>query len=293
MIYHPLFAWFYWNPPRDLFVIPFINHPVRIYGFCFVLGFILGYFLVAWMFKQKMLASNKIKAKQLSYQLVDKLTWFVVIGTIVGARLGDVFFYDWPYYRENLLTIFMIWRGGLASHGGVIGVIIAVYLYYRWILKPYPEFTFIGLLDILVVPAGLAAFFIRIGNFFNQEILGPKTDMPWGIVFGDPIDGISGFPRHPTQLYEAISYLLIFFLTIYLYKTRSRNLKPGMLSGLFFIAVFGSRFFIEFIKSPQSMLIDESFLQMGQYLSIPFILFGFTLILFGPKWNGNEPRFPS
>jgi phosphatidylglycerol---prolipoprotein diacylglyceryl transferase len=373
MVNHPFLAWFYWNPPRDLFTIPYIDHPVRIYGICFVAGFIIGYFLLAAMYKQKILYANTIKerdifswdalikylqvafdkpehkiaplvqkldkktrseimqlkchqapcsrlkaailqsindspvkftraileelfpeaivtAKQWGYILTDKLTWFVVLGTIIGARLGDVFFYDWPYYKDNLLRIFMVWNGGLASHGGVIGVFIAVYIYYRWVLKPFPEITFIGLLDMLVVPSGLAAFFIRIGNFFNQEILGPETHMPWGIVFGNPIDGGPVVPRHPTQLYEALVYLSIFFVTLFLWNTRFTKLKPGFLCGLFFVLVFGSRFLIEFIKMPQSLLIDESFLQMGQYLSIPFVIFGLCLMAFGQKWNECIPK---
>lgn len=368
MVDHPFIAWLYWNPSRDLFTIPFLDHPVRIYGVCFVTGFIIGYFLLAAMFKQKILHANTITerdisswstlikqlqlafdrpehkiaplvqkldkkarseiqqlkcdqepcpklkaailysinnapikftratledllpdafitAKQWGYTLTDKLTWYVVLGTIIGARLGDVFFYDWPHYKDNLLRIFMVWKGGLASHGGVLGVFIAVYLYYRKVLKSFPEISFLNLLDMLVVPSGLAAFFIRIGNFFNQEILGPETHMPWGIIFGDPIDGSPAIPRHPTQLYEALIYLAIFFTTLFLWKTRFTKLKPGFLCGFFFVAVFGSRFLIEFIKMPQSQLIDESFLQMGQYLSIPFIVFGIWLMAFGRHWN--------
>lgn len=361
-------AWLYWNPPRNLFIIPYLNHPVTIYGVCFVTGFIIGYFLLAAMFKRKLLdagtlrerdiqswtaliqylqialdkpdyqaapllqkldkkacgeilslkchqePSQKLKsailasindspvkftratleelfpdalitAKQWGYNLTDKLTWYVVLGTIIGARLGDVFFYDWPYFKHHPLAIFMIWKGGLASHGGVLGVFIAVYLYYRWILKPFPEFSFITLLDMLVVPSGLVACFIRIGNFFNQEILGPESHLPWAIIFGDPIDGGPVIPRHPTQLYEAVIYLGIFIVMLILWQTRSTKLKPGFICGLFFIAVFGFRFLIEFIKEPQSQMIDESFLQMGQYLSIPFVLFGVSLMAFGQRWS--------
>ena len=373
MVHHPILAWLYWNPSRDLFTIPYINHPVRIYGVCFVAGFIISYFILAWMYKKKILQFSKIRerdiaswpllikqlqmaidhedhpafsivqkfdkktrneimhmqcsqepcnslktailhalndsphkltrarieelfpqslvtAGQWGFILTDRLTWFVVLGTIIGARLGDVLFYDWPRYKDNPIEIFMIWKGGLASHGGVIGVMLSVYLYYRTILKRFPEISFVGLLDLLAVPSGLVAFFIRIGNFFNQEILGPPTKMPWGIIFGDPIDYSPPIPRHPTQLYEAAFYLIVFIGLMYLWSTRYTKLRTGIISGLLFVAIFGFRFVIEFLKTPQSLIIDESFLQMGQYLSVPFILLGVYLIAYGQKCD-IKPKY--
>jgi phosphatidylglycerol---prolipoprotein diacylglyceryl transferase len=360
-MHYQLLAWLYWDPPRNLFVIPYIDHPVTIYGVCFTTGLILAYFLLIWIFSQSIARQDSIQERdvaswsllvryfqaafdnpahlayplsqqidkktrlkllQLQYQqepckslkstllnvmsnflrqtsrskieeifspaimsakqwgclLTDRLTWFVVLGIIIGARLGDVFFYDWPYYRNNLPAIFMVWKGGLASHGGVVGLLLAVYLYHRKVLKPFPEIHFINLLDMLSIPAGLGAFFIRLGNFFNQEVLGPPTDLPWGVIFGNPMDLSAAVPRHPAQMYEGIVYLGIFFFMLYLWMTRSTKLKPGVLSGLVLLAIFGSRFLIEFVKSPQSLLIEESFLQMGQYLSIPFIIGGLFLI---------------
>jgi phosphatidylglycerol:prolipoprotein diacylglycerol transferase len=363
---NPFLGWIYWNPPRHLFKLPYFDHPITIYGLCFVTGFIISYFILVWMFKQKLsrlpylqerdidswpllvdrlqiiqstsshllspflqklkpklknellhlhcrqepskklkdallhllneavplYSKNKVEellspamttSTQWGFLLTDRLTWFVVLGTLIGARLGDVFFYDWPYFKEHLLEIFMVWKGGLASHGGVVGVLIGVYLYSRFVLKSFPEITFIELLDMMVVPSGLAACFIRIGNFFNQEILGPPTTMPWGIVFGDPVDGYPSLPRHPAQLYEALTYFVIFATMMLLWKKRGAALKPGIISGLFFTALFGFRFCIEFIKEPQSQLIDESFLMMGQYLSIPFVLMGIGLIMYGNR----------
>ncbi len=361
-------AWIHWDPPRHLFKLPIVDHPITFYGLFFVTGLIIGYFIIAWMFRQLLDHSNHITEKdvdswpllvdrlqcisssethplfpflqkldvklkrelqslrchqepskklkshllnilndaisfipktklqenlapalrssaQIGYVLTDKLTWFIVLGTIIGARLGDVFFYDWPYFREHPWQIFMVWKGGLASHGGVIGILISLFLYYRSVLKPFPEISFITLLDMIAVPAGLAGFFIRLGNFFNQEILGPPTTLPWGIVFGDPVDYYSPFPRHPTQMYEGICYLIIFYAMMYLWNKRLGFTRPGWISGIFFIAVFTSRFMIEFIKDPQSHLIDESFLMMGQYLSLPFVALGMILIIFGHKWK--------
>lgn len=217
--------------------------------------------------------------KELTLFLGDRLTWFVVIGTIIGARLGHVFFYDWPRYQHNPIEVFKVWEGGLASHGGTIGVILALFLYQRSIKFSFPEFTFLSLLDILCVPTAMTAVWIRIGNFMNQEIVGPVTSVPWAIVFGSPMEGPGGFPRHPTQLYEALAYLVIFCILYTLWRKKRDILPSGTLFGLFMVLVFGSRFLIEFVKTPTSLMMDESLLLTGQYLSIPFIAIG-ALLLF-------------
>ena len=353
-------AWLVWNPNRVLFTIPLIDRPVMVYGFCFVIGFMIGYFIVAWMLKekieqtkilerdvanwphliqalQKALADPEGKLsknfnrkitqevmnyhghgnvsetlkkeilkglnesalsketfekylpgainspRDLSYILTDRITWYIVLGTVIGARLGHVLFYDLPRYLQNPIEVFKIWEGGLASHGGVLGVLIAVYLYHRIELKKFPEISLIGLIDCLVIPSGLVAFFIRIGNFFNQEIVGPETNVPWAVIFVDPMEGGGGVPRHPTQLYEAGAYLAIFILLLYLWNTTNLREKPGFFTGIFMVLLFGARFFIEFVKLPQSLIINESFLQMGQYLSIPFIIFGLALLIWSPQ----------
>jgi prolipoprotein diacylglyceryltransferase len=178
----------------------------------------------------------------------------------------------------------------LASHGGVAGVMIALFLYQRSIRKQYPEFTFIGLLDMLAVPAPLASFCIRMGNFFNQEILGTPTNVPWAIIFGDPADGSVPQPLHPAQLYEAFAYLITFVILYSLWRKKGLSLRPGLMIGLMFIMIFGARFFVEFFKAHLSSIIDESFLQMGQYLSIPFVLLGIVFCFYGkffPKSNGE------
>jgi prolipoprotein diacylglyceryl transferase len=222
------------------------------------------------------------KIKDLCYFLSDRLTWFVVIGTIVGSRLGHVFFYEWPHYRDNPLDIIKIWEGGLASHGGVIGVILALTLFQRTIRRSFPELHFVAILDCLSIPSALVAVCIRLGNFFNQEITGPETTVPWAVTFANPVEWTDAVPRHPTQLYEALVYLLIFVAMFAFWKIKGQSLKSGTLIGALFIAIFSSRFFLEYFKAPSSMMIDESTFFAGQILSIPFILFG-AVLLFLPE----------
>lgn len=282
---HPLFAWLYWDPERVVFTVPLIERPIVWYGLWFVFGFIVGYFLLVYMFQKTLQPRFGNASRNLAYALIDRMTWFVVCGTLIGARLGHVFFYDWPRYAAHPLDILKIWEGGLASHGGTIGIMIAIFCYQRLFCKPYPELSFLKILDLFSVPTAFGACCIRIGNFTNQEILGTPTNLPWAIIFGHPADGSAPVPRHPAQLYEAVVYLGIFILLYYLWRYRSEKLRPGVLLGTFFVLTFASRFFIEFIKNPQSLVIDESLLQMGQYLSIPFIALGIILILFGKNLN--------
>lgn len=261
---------FYWNPNPDAFTIPFLQMPIKIYGICFAAGFLIGYLIFLNLLNKKLapLAKEKVQS------LVDKLTWFVIGGTIIGARLGHVFLYDWERYRAHPWQIFNLREGGLASHGGAVGVLLALALYYIFIFRKQTGRSFLELLDLIVIPTALVGFFIRLGNFFNQEIIGTPTDMPWGVIFGSPIDNHSIVPRHPAQLYEGIAYLAIFALLGWLYKkTRALSL-PGLLTGLFFMLIFGSRFLIEYVKAHQAAVIDQSLLQAGQLLSIPFILGG-------------------
>lgn len=274
-----MIAWFHWDPPRDIFTVPIIDRPVAWYGFFFVLGFAIGYFLTYQIFKKKLESEYpKQQAADLSLKLTDRLTWFVMGGTIIGARLGHVFFYEWPSYKDHPLDIIKIWEGGLASHGGALGILISLILFLKFSKKLYPKLNFINVIDVLAIPAALACSLIRVGNFFNQEILGPPTMVPWAVVFGHPVDGSAPIPRHPTQLYEALAYFFVFIVLLTIWNRRGNALREGILGGLFFILMCSARFLIEFIKSPfQSQMIDESFLQTGQYLSIPLILLGFIL----------------
>lgn len=281
----PLMAWLYWDPMPQAFTIPFIDRPVAWYGICFVTGFILGYIVLQPIFRQFLLGTKRYRAediRELTTFYTDRLTWFIVLGTIIGARLGHVLFYDFPYYVRNPVEIIMTWKGGLASHGGTVGVIISMILFLYFYRKSLPELSFIKLIDMLVIPTALTVTFIRIGNFINQEILGYPTTLPWGVIFGHPADRSYPEPRHPVSLYEAGCYFAIFIILYSLWKYRRDTLKKGFLSGLFFVLVFGSRFLIDFFKLPQSQIIDETFLQMGQYLSLPFILLG-MILMFIPK----------
>lgn len=227
---------------------------------------------------QEIFPQSLASTKQTAYLLADRLCWFAVVGTVIGARLGDVFFYNWSYFREHPVEILKIWNGGLASHGGVLGVMLALYLYTKMIQRSIPQLSFLYLLDLVCVPTALVACFIRLGNFMNQEIIGIPTDLPWGVLFGHPADQVTAVPRHPVQLYEAIAYFITFIVLWQMWKKQPSNEKPGALVGMMFILIFGSRFILEFWKNTQeSSLIDSSFLQAGQILSIPFILLGIFL----------------
>lgn len=289
-------CWFYWDPPREAFTIPFIHHPVVWYGILFVAGFVSAYFILNPIFTRFLIQTGQEQAldpsltspKKAAYLLTDRLCWFAVIGTIVGARLGAVFFYDWPYFRQHPLEIIKVWNGGLASHGGVVGVMLALFLYAKYIQRWIPQLTFLRLLDFVAIPSALTACFIRLGNFINQEIVGIPTTMPWGVLFGHPADNVSAVPRHPVQLYEAGAYLITFFILWRLWKYHHLDEKPGALIGFMLIFIFGSRFVIEFWKSTQESIISSSFLQMGQILSIPFILLGIFLV-----WRSLSGSFVS
>lgn len=213
--------------------------------------------------------------------LCDKLTVYVVIATIIGARLFHVFFYEKPsFYLSNPLKILYVWEGGLASHGAAIGIVLAIILFSYRYRSFRPKLDWLRVLDYVSLPALVAAFFIRLGNFTNQEILGTKTALPWAVIFGHPVDGGLPVARHPVSLYEALYYLLLFIILFPLAWKTSLLEKKGKLIGLFLIVVFTFRFFIEFLKEEQSELLNTvSTLTMGQYLSIPLVILGGYLLL--------------
>lgn len=280
------FSWLVWNPDRNIFYIPYFHHPITWYGVLFALGFFIAYFLVRAMltdyFQSKKLTLKS--AKERALLLTDRLTLLIILGTIIGARLGHVFFYDWLEYKKHPLEIFKVWEGGLASHGAAIGILIAIVIFILWSRKKFPELHFFVILDAIVIPAALVGTFIRTGNFINQEILGKPTDLPWGVIFENPMDGIAWIPLHPVQLYEALFYLGLFILLFLLWKYQPSQLGKGRIAGLFFVGIFGFRFFIEFLKLPQSSLIDESYYgNVGQLLSIPFVIVGLWLFFISFK----------
>lgn len=272
---------FVWDPDRVFFIIPYLRHPVMWYGVLFALGFIIGYFLVRKILAD-FLTNSKLPRKEAekeALRLTDQGIVLIVIGALVGARLGHVFFYGWHYFKHHPQDIFKVWEGGLASHGGAIGVIIALVFFIWMNRKRRPRFTFLMAIDVVVIPTALVGCFIRIGNFINQEITGIPTSLPWGVTFLHPLDGIPGVAVHPVQLYEALFYLLVFCVLLALWLRDRSTLGNGLLTGWFFVLVFGFRFVVEYLKTPQNDAFDANgWIKMGQLLSIPFVLAGACLL---------------
>lgn len=257
-----------WNINPEIFRIG--GFALRYYSVLFAIAFLLGYWLMKRMFQNE----------GLDEQMLNPLLIYIIAGTIIGARLGQVFFYEFGYYQHHLFEIvfpFRIsskgfeWTGyqGLASHGGAIGILIALALY----CKKYKQ-NFLSIIDKLVVVVALAGFFIRTGNLFNSEIIGKPTDVPWAFIF----ERVDFVPRHPSQLYEAVAYLVIFLILWKLYQAKGLELKKGFLLGLFLILVFSARFLIEFMKESQEAFESALPINMGQILSLPFILAGIYLV---------------
>lgn len=242
---------------------------LRWYSILFVSGFVLGWFIFKWFFKREGVPQT----------LLDPLLYTLLIGTIVGARLGHCLFYQPDYYlgsMEGFWEIFMPWKGGLASHGGTIALFIAMWWFARHYGKKY-DFDFLWILDRLCITVCFAGALIRLGNLCNSEIYGDVTSLPWGFVFelrGETL------PKHPTQLYEAFCYTVLGLVLLSLYKYRLSKMYRGTFIGIFFVALFGMRFIIEFIKEPQVGFEENMVLNMGQLLSIPFILLGAGLLVY-------------
>ena len=255
-----LLNFIHWNVNPEIFQLgPF---SVRWYGLLFASGFLIGYYI-----GEKMLRSENVPQKW-----IDSVFFYIIIATIVGARLGHVFFYGWDYYSQNPSEIIKVWHGGLSSHGGTLGILVAIIIYSKVVTKR----SMLWILDRIVVPTALVAAFIRLGNLMNSEIYGVQTSLPWGFIFERNGETVA---KHPTQLYEALSYIITFIVLTYMYwKTRAKN-KEGLIFGLFFMFIFGARFFIEFIKEDQEAFEAGMALNMGQWLSIPFVLGGLFLAI--------------
>ena len=271
----------------DAEIIPGYRTP-NWYGLLFVSGMILGYFVIRKMFKQE----------NISNELLDKLVMYMVPATVIGARLGHVFFYG-PYwgpegYLSNPIEIFKIWEGGLASHGAAIVILLALWYFSNKVIKrPY-----LWMLDRIAAPVAIAGAFIRLGNLVNHEMVGYVTDVPWGFRFlhhdcMNLIDGQylcewSDIPvRHPANLYESLAYFLSFGILMFLFWKKNAWKKQGMVFGTFLILIFGFRFLIEFVKESQtdndSMVDVSTGLNTGQWLSVPLVLAGIILIILARK----------
>lgn len=256
-----------WNVDPEIFSIGFIS--IRYYSLLFMLSFIIGIAIFHGVYKRE----NQPKED------LDPLLIYMMLGTVIGARLGHCLFYDPSYYLSNPVKILKVWEGGLASHGAAIGILLALYLFS----KKHPHQPFLWLVDRVVITVALAGFFIRIGNLFNSEIIGKTTDMPWGFKFikaqvADPLT-----PRHPAQVYEALAYLIIFFILYRIYRIQVSKVRRGFLLGLFLILIFGVRFIIEFFKEYQVAFESSMTLNLGQILSIPAVIAGLILIFWAKE----------
>ncbi|MFD1628290.1 prolipoprotein diacylglyceryl transferase [Pseudopedobacter beijingensis] len=258
-----------WNPSESLIDLGFIS--IKFYSLCFLLAFLFSYIVVKKQFEKK----------NISIEVLDKLTIYVFLGTLIGARLGHCLFYDFAYYSKHPLEIILPFTfnpfrftgfQGLASHGGGIGILVSLYLFSR----KY-KMNLWYLVDTVAMVVPLAGGFIRLGNLMNSEIIGKVTDVSWAFIFVKE----DMQPRHPAQLYEAICYFLLFFLLYRINKERKKAV--GFNFGFVITGIFIVRFLVEFIKENQSAFENGMFLNMGQILSIPFILLGLYLLFIKKK----------
>lgn len=261
-----------WNPDPE--IVDIFGISIRYYGILFVGGLILSIYILGWIFKKEKLPPENL----------EKLSIYGMIGILVGARLGHCLFYEPSYYLSNPLEMILpisflpgggikfIGYQGLASHGGALGILIALYFYSR-----KTKHSMIDAMDLIALVAGVTLGFIRLGNFMNSEIIGVPTTKPWGVIF-EQVDSI---PRHPAQLYEAISYFIIFAIMIILYKKKRERLKNGFFFGFATILFFTTRFIIEFVKEDQVRFEEGMTFNMGQILSLPYIAVGIGFLIYG------------
>ncbi|MDO5342402.1 MAG: prolipoprotein diacylglyceryl transferase [Bacteroidia bacterium] len=267
-----------WDVNPYIFVFPenfplLGGHPVAWYGLLWAMVFIIGYYLIKAIFKKEGLGE----------EWADKILMYMLVFTIVGARLGHCLFYEPAYYFGNPVKFLAVWEGGLSSHGGAIGILIGMYIYSKKLGKP-----FLWVLDRLVICVAIGGALIRTGNLMNSEIYGDATTLPWGFKFvrewapGTPIDAIPAC--HPTQIYEALFCIITFVILLRLFfKKDTVNKYPGFFFSFFLLMIFGSRIIIEFIKQPQVEFENSMTLDMGQWLSIPFFITGIVIMVMALK----------
>ena len=261
----------HWNVNPEAFSLgPFT---VRWYGILFGCAFIMSYYAFKELLKYD---------RDLPEDFADRALMYMIIGTIIGARVGDCFFYHPEYYLKNPLEIFAVWKGGLSSHGGACGILISLLIFSYSLKKPY-----IWVLDRVVIVIGVAGFFIRMGNLMNSEIYGYATSLPWGFIYER--NGETE-PKHPTHIYEALYYAFTYMVLRFVYRKCDNRPKPFLIFGIFLVMVFGFRICIEFIKNPQIAREEDMLFNMGQLLSVPFLLFGFIALYISTKHKQPEPE---
>jgi phosphatidylglycerol---prolipoprotein diacylglyceryl transferase len=253
-------TYIYWEANPDIFVIPVLNHPVRWYGVSWALGFLLSQQMMYFIYDRDLRPRKE----------VDTLTFYMIIAAILGARLGHLLFYDPHLILENPINLIATWKGGMASHGGAIGILIALYFFARKTQVPY-----LWIVDRLVIVSALTGGLIRLGNLMNSEMIGQPTDVPWAFVFS----AVDDIPRHPAQLYEAIYCFILFALLFTLWYRRRADGRNGLLTGVFLVVLFTLRFIDEFFKVNQEAFEDRMPLNMGQILSIPFVIAGLVILI--------------
>ncbi len=261
-----------WDVNPDAFVLPIIDHPVRWYGLAWALGFLISQQIMQFIFKKEGRPDKE----------VETLTLYMVIAAIVGARLGHVLFYDFKVFLDEPWRILAIWEGGLASHGAGITTLIALYFYAK---KTKVEYLWI--VDRMVIVTAITGCLIRLGNLMNSEMVGLPTTLPWAFVF----TSIDNTPRHPAQLYEAIYCFILFIILFAVWYKKKDELKNGILTGWFLIILFTLRFVDEFFKINQVSFEDDLILNMGQVLSIPFVIAGIIILLTAKQNEKIDPFY--
>lgn len=262
----PLWMSIVWNVGPEILSLGPLS--LRWYGLLFALGFFLGFLIVKKMFE----------ADGAPETWLDSCFMAMIFGAVIGARLGHVFFYDWAYYSQHPGEILAVWHGGLASHGGAMGILLTLW----WFSKKISRRPMFWILDKVAVPTALAGSFIRLGNLMNSEIIGKPSELPWAVKFVNAHPTALGdVARHPVQVYEAIAYLLSFGILYYIYWYTNRREKPGFIIGLFFVLIFGARLLLEQFKESQGGFESAlgNLMSTGQWLSIPFIVVGAYFML--------------
>lgn len=279
-----MFAYLHCDPSSTMITIPFVNFTLTWYGAIFATAFFVGLHIFIFMLSRFLRESN-INYHDVAKSFGDKLIVYVIIATIIGARLGHVLFYESSsFYLKDPISIFKIWEGGLASHGGIVGVIVALFIFYR--KNKIQKFTFLHLLDYMSVPTMFVCSMIRIGNFFNQEILGIETAKPWGLIFDHPKDGSLPSVRHPAMLYESVGYFIIFLSIFFIWD--KYKLRSGKIFGLTLSFSFAFRFFIEYFKDEQSLWFNGNQILMGQLLSLPMIVIGVIFFVYKARKKSSH-----